>query len=148
MNIQAKIATVKMNSAIASEDKKALYLAVPFESAIFSDLSAYDDVFTEYVLSQQLQLKNALRAKLTQNSAISDKLYRQLNDEQKRLQKYCNRITARLQHVSGHKFNIVYECKKERSDKRKNKIADNDISLKNYATLVHSGLNLKSLFCA
>lgn len=134
-----------MNSAIASEDKKALYLAVPFESALFSDISAYDDVLTEYVLSQQIQFKNAIRAKSERNSAISDKVYRQLTDEQKRLQKFCNRVTVHLQHVSGHKFNIVYECKKERSNKRLNKVADNDISLKNYATLVHSGLNLKAL---
>lgn len=141
-------AIVKLNNIIASEDKKALYLSVPFESASHSDISAYDELFAEYVLAQQQGMKSVIQSATERLNAMNksgDELIVKFSELQQRLRGFTGRVTARLTHVSGNKFNIVYECRKERDNKRSGKVADNDIDLKAYALLVHSEINLKAI---
>lgn len=135
----------KIGQSIESQDKKHAYYMIPFESASYSDLSAYNAVLSEFIeLKQQIiaeafkTLVSDSKRKLTRFESMKhiEQAQNGFNEARKAAIKNTCAVMIQLLHVSNNKFNIVFIA-----DKKKAK----NIDLKEYAIYSNVNINFKQL---
>ena len=120
MNTSNNVA--KIGQAIMSTDKKTLTVAIPFTSALYSDLNAYDSVLSEFASHTSALSANALRQAIERNLSACltrsqrSEIVKRFDVTYSAIVSKCEAlktaITLSLIHVTDKKFNIVLTANK------------------------------------